>query len=137
VLVNAHTALERDGQRLYLAGVDDLLYGKPDLGAALRGVPEGACAIVLCHVPDIIYDERAQRADLALAGHTHGGQVLWSNKLITNCKYERDHPHGLYREGGTQIYVTSGVGVTWPPVRLGVRPEVVVVKLVSSQTAGK
>jgi predicted MPP superfamily phosphohydrolase len=48
-LTNRAVRLTAGGESLWLAGVDDLWWGKPDLGAALRGVPEGAAVVLLCH----------------------------------------------------------------------------------------
>ena len=63
------------GEGLWLAGVDDLWWGKPDLAAALRGVPRGAAVVLLSHNPDFAEDAPSARVDLILSGHTHGGQV--------------------------------------------------------------
>lgn len=42
VLNNQHHPLRRDGQSLYLVGVDDVYCGKQDFAAALRGIPADA-----------------------------------------------------------------------------------------------
>jgi hypothetical protein len=130
VLTDEWVRLEHGREHLYLVGLNDLwAVTAPDLDAPFRGVPDGACAIVLTHNPDAIYHPRVRAAALVLAGHTHGGQVLGANLVLANSRYGRHHPHGLYREGAAQIYVTSGVGVITPPIRLGVPPEVAVITL--------
>lgn len=77
-LVNQFLPIERDGQRLWLSGLDDVTYGHPDLDRAVPAQLDGPL-IVMCHEPDftdtILRHPRAGRADLILSGHTHGGQV--------------------------------------------------------------
>lgn len=130
VLTDEPVGLSRNGRELYMVGLDDIsVRSQPDLDAPFRSVPGGACVVVLSHNPDAIYHPRVRRSALVLAGHTHGSQVLGANAFAANCRYGRAHPHGLYREGDAQIYVTSGVGLVLPPFRLGVPPEVAVITL--------
>jgi len=133
VLTNSHAALQRGAEELHLVGIDDLWSGRPDYEAAFREVPEDACTVVLSHNPDAIYDRRVRRAGLVLAGHTHGGQIVGVSRVtqpLAHCRYGAAHPHGLYREGRAQIYVTSGAGNGGIfCIRLGVPPEVAVVTL--------
>jgi predicted MPP superfamily phosphohydrolase len=113
---------------LYLAGIDDW-WSRPNLEQALAGAGSRDCTILVSHNPDAILDERARRADLILSGHTHGGQVALLGRLIVPSQYGRRHPWGRHRQGRTQIYITTGVGVGFPPVRLLCRPEVAVITL--------
>ena len=61
---------------VYLVGIEDLMEGEPDLHGSLAGVPQDAPTVLLSHNPDIIEASAAARADLILAGHTHGGQIV-------------------------------------------------------------
>ena len=68
---------------IYLAGVEDVQTGKPDIDRALENT--GDVKILLSHSPDIYYDVKEQ-VNLILAGHTHGGQVsfhpcIWIARL--------------------------------------------------------
>ena len=74
-LVNESAHVRGDGVDLWVAGVDDLAQGKPDLDRALNGVPAGRPLVLMSHHPDIWWQAGANRADLILAGHTHGGQI--------------------------------------------------------------
>ncbi len=74
-LVNKSMRLPLDGGEVWLAGVDDEMESKPDLGAALEGIPPGVPLILLAHNPDIWLQCGVDRADLVLSGHTHGGQI--------------------------------------------------------------
>jgi predicted MPP superfamily phosphohydrolase len=139
VLTNSHALLQRGAEELHLVGIDDLWSGRPDYEAAFREVPEDACAVVLSHNPDAIYDRRVRRAGLVLAGHTHGGQIVGVSRVtqpLAHCRYGAARPHGLYREGRAQIYVTSGAGTGGVfCLRVGVPPEVAVIALRPAGTA--
>ena len=52
VLRNRSVVIEREGKRLWFAGVDDVLEGSPDLQLALRGVPRADPVVLLSHEPD-------------------------------------------------------------------------------------
>lgn len=125
VLRNRHVTLRRNGQKLHLAGVDDLLY-RADLARAMRGVPLGAPTVLLSHNPAIIDQASRRRIDLVLSGHTHGGQV----KLpFIGCVYGRSREKmrfkiGCDSLGSTQIYVSRGIGTVVLPVRYGCPPEI-------------
>jgi len=113
---------------VWLAGIDDP-EGRPDVEAALSGIPRGAFAVALFHSP-AIFDEVAGRVALALAGHTHGGQVrlpfvrpFW---LPDNCGR---YLEGFYEESGSRLYVSRGVGTSVLPVRLFCRPEVAIFRI--------
>lgn len=118
VLRNQHTVLRRRGAPLYLAGVDDLHY-HADLGRALRGIPAGAATVLLSHNPGIIGRAAAAGVGLVLSGHTHGGQV---NLPLVGSIYGRSPRRlrfkcGWDRLGGTQIYVSRGIGTVVVPLR--------------------
>ena len=83
-------------------------------------------SILLHHNP--VGAEYAEKAgiDLYLAGHTHGGQlfpVTILNDHIFNFN------RGLYRHGNLQIYTSEGSGTFGPPMRVGTRSEVTLIKL--------
>ena len=67
-------ALRRYGF-VYIAGVDDLWWGRPNLHQALSGVPPLAPVVLLSHNPDFAEDAPDSRVGLILSGHTHGGQI--------------------------------------------------------------
>jgi predicted MPP superfamily phosphohydrolase len=118
VLRNQHTALRRRGERLHLAGIDDLRY-RADLSRALRGIPEGSPTILLSHNPDIIHEAAQRRVNLVLSGHTHGGQV---NLPLVGNVYSRSRRGMRFKAGwdclgATQIYVSRGIGTVVVPLR--------------------
>jgi hypothetical protein len=130
-LVNA--AAEVPGADLWVAGVDDLTEGRPDLRAALRGVPDEPPLILLAHNPDIWRDARVAAADLILSGHTHGGQV-WLPGIgaahTQGTHLTRQRPAGWFERGGTRMFVSRGLGESIP-LRFGVRPQIALIRLIS------
>jgi predicted MPP superfamily phosphohydrolase len=136
VLVNASTRLRVAGLDWWLCAVDDVWAGKPDLDAALRGVPPDAFRLFLCHEPDYADKAAARGIPLQLSGHSHGGQVrlpLIGAPMLPPLAHK--YPIGLQRIGTTDsfVYTNVGVGVT-APVRFRCRPEVTLMTL--TQDAG-
>jgi uncharacterized protein len=131
VLNNAHTTLQRGPDALQLSGIDDWTWNAVDWPGAFSGLKPDTPTILLSHQPTVLDLEQTQNVSLILSGHTHGGQVRLPfvgapARFATNdLKYDR----GLFRRGGTQLYVSSGTGVIGLPVRLGVRPEIAVIRL--------
>ncbi|MGY1779917.1 metallophosphoesterase [Geodermatophilus sp. SYSU D01036] len=133
VLRNERVALGRGGAAVDLAGVDDVSAAESGLpghrarlDAALDGRDASRPVVLLAHQPVMVDQARAAGVDLQLSGHTHGGQ-LWP--LDPFLRLSQPAVEGYSRHGRTQLYVTSGVGYWGPPVRVGARPEVVVVEL--------
>lgn len=88
-------------------------------------------SILLHHNP--VGAEYAEKAGIGLylAGHTHGGQ-LFPVTLINDRIF--NYNRGLYRHGDLQIYTSEGSGTFGPPMRVGTRSEVTLIKL---KPAGK
>ena len=130
VLVNQAVTLEKDNARLWLAGVDDIMAGRPDLEKALQRVPAGEPAILLAHEPDFADHAAKFPVDLQLSGHSHGGQVRlpWLGAPILPLLAQK-YPMGLYRVGNMQLYTNRGLGVIGPPVRFNCPPEITLVTL--------
>ena len=127
-LVNRYVPIERGGQRIWLAGLDDAYAGSPDLNAAIPARPD-APVLLMCHEPDfvdfIMRQERSQHIDLVLSGHSHGGQVrLPFVGAIELPPMGQKYPMGHYRLGKTQLYVNRGLGTVGVPVRFDCPPEI-------------
>jgi uncharacterized protein len=125
VLRNRHVTLRRRGQKFCLAGIDDFLY-RPDLSRAMRGVQPGTPTVLLSHNPAIIEDAAELGINLVLSGHTHGGQVRLP---LIGCVYGRSDEKMRFKKGrdslgGTQIYVSRGLGTVVLPVRYGCPSEI-------------
>lgn len=129
VLINEGLHLEKNGASLWLCGVDDTLYGEPDLELALAGSRSTEFKFLLCHNPAILRRATAFGVDLIISGHTHGGQVRFranEENLILPL-----HPRssGLMRRGSTQIYISRGIGTVVLPVRYQCPPEISLLEL--------
>ena len=131
MLKNEGRALSVGNETLYLAGVDDVWSGQPDLRAALATAPADTPTILLSHEPDPVDTfSREGQISLQLSGHTHGGQVRLPGigPLVLpphGIKYDQ----GLFQVNDTWLYTNRGLGVIFPPVRLNCRPELTEITL--------
>jgi uncharacterized protein len=122
------------GGGLCLAGVGDLWEDRVDLEAALGGVDPSLPRILLSHNPDFAETHQARtgpRVDLMLAGHTHGGQVCLPGvgTPIVPSRHGSKYARGLVRGPRFPVFVSAGLGTTILPLRMNVRPEVVLIEL--------
>jgi len=133
ILTPRRELAEGHAKGLCLAGVGDLWEDKPELHLALAGVPPDVPRLVMCHNPDVaeLQAEGAPRVDLMLSGHTHGGQVRFPliGPPLLPSQFGQKYAEGLIQAPSFPVYVTRGVGVGGVPVRLGVRPEIVLFEL--------
>jgi uncharacterized protein len=130
VLENEARAIDRNGSRLWLAGLADLWTREVDINAALSAVPAADPVILLTHSPDV-FPYVPPRVALTLAAHTHGGQVRLPPfpPPVVPSRYGARYAAGHIVEGGRHLFVTTGVGMSILPVRFAVPPEVVILTL--------
>lgn len=127
-----HKPGQSDGVDIHLAGVDDVTEGTPDLVQTLRQLPSGEPNILLSHNPDILEEPDSRRADLILAGHTHGGQIVlpWLGAAHTHSEHlKRREAAGYMRRDQTHVYVSRGIG-EGIPLRFGARPQIALITVV-------
>jgi len=95
--------------------------------AALDGMrlDRSLAGILLNHAPTRLPIVEQAGFSLQLSGHTHGGQ-LFPFTWITERVYGR-FTYGLHRFGALQVYTSTGAGTWGPPLRVGTRPEMVVI----------
>jgi uncharacterized protein len=132
VLENDAVAVEHKGEVLWVAGLADMRERDPDVSIALAMVPPGQALIALTHDPDTFPSLR-ERADVVLAGHTHGGQVGLPLVRRAAAPSRGGYTGGEVREGGGYMYVSRGVGTTGLPIRLGAPPEVALLTIRSGE----
>ena len=133
------TKLSNAGQyvrgNLFIAGVEDLMNGRPDVTKSLKGSTPEDFALLLSHNPDVAMLQNTSGADLILSGHTHGGQVtcfgIWApyftiSKTITG--YGQRFRSGWARSAnGVPVYVSNGAGEYL--IRVFARPQIIIITL--------
>ncbi|MEM6327660.1 MAG: metallophosphoesterase [Bacteroidota bacterium] len=125
VLKDTSTAVPVRGDTLWLAGVSDAWEAPHDIDRALAEVPEDATVLAFTHNPDL-FPDIPPRVALTVAGHTHGGQVhlpLLGPPRVPS-RYGDRYAAGHVREGGRDLFVSTGVGTSILPIRFRVPPEV-------------
>ncbi|MDB4941252.1 MAG: Phosphoesterase [Labilithrix sp.] len=129
LLENIHLRLPNG---VVVAGLGSYRAGQSDPDEAFAGKNDDAPTIVVVHNFQSLRLPDVKPFDLALAGHTHAGQICVPFTSV--CPFLADdmkpYRHGLYRwPAGGQLYVTSGLGTSDIRARLGARPEIVVLDL--------
>ncbi|MCG1020442.1 metallophosphoesterase [Sutcliffiella horikoshii] len=127
VLKNENIQVELiDGSKIYIAGVDDLMLGRPDFRETLRNIPDDAYTILLAHEGDAADSISEQfHVNLQLSGHSHGGQVQipFLGPLITPPLGSKFY-EGFYQLDDLTLYVNKGLGTTRQPYRFLAPPEI-------------
>lgn len=138
-LVNDAKPIERNGDRLWVVGVDDPHYYRcHNLAQAFEDVPPGEFYIFVAHSNEV-YKEAAEYApQLYLCGHTHAGQIQFPRvgPLFTHSRAPRKFCEGKWRYGDMEGYTSCGVGVSGVPVRFASTGEVLIVRLKKSSIPG-
>ncbi|MEU4083686.1 metallophosphoesterase [Streptomyces aureus] len=133
-LRNRHLLLERGGDTLVVAGVDDVtaessgLAGhRAHLDGALSGADPDLPVLLLAHQPKFVDRAAAAGIDLQLSGHTHGGQIWPFHYLV---RVDQPAVAGLSRHGArTLLYTSRGTGFWGPPFRVFAPSEITLLVL--------
>lgn len=138
LLRNRHVIIEKGGKQLALLGIDDATtfrYSIPYFERASQGVPAGIPRVLLSHRPNFFDHAAVRNVDVTLAGHTHGGQVVLGKlgeQMLTPAGFASKYLAGLYAKGGSQLYVSRGIGTVGVPFRFNCPPEITKVVLTRS-----
>lgn len=138
MLRNEHRIIEKNGEKLYILGVEN--WGiKPfpqfgDLDKASAGVPANAAKILMSHDPshfDAVVKKHPSNVQLTISGHTHGMQfgIDLKNYRWSPVKYKYPKWADLYESEGKNLYVNRGFGVIGYPGRVGIEPEITLFEL--------
>ncbi len=102
----------------YLKGTEKLLAG-------------GALNMMLSHNPDVFPVAAQQGWDITLSGHTHGGQITVEivEQNVNIMRFFTPYVAGEYHLGKAASYVTRGIGTVGLPARVGVPPEITLLRL--------
>jgi uncharacterized protein len=140
VLENQAVKINREGKRFWLAGLGDQIAhplghqhyrGEDDLEGTIRQtMGDSDPVVLLAHEPDV-FVRVPSRVALTLSGHTHGGQVRlpFVGRPVIPSLYGQRFAYGHVIEGGRNLLVSAGLGMTGFPVRFTVPPEIAVVTL--------
>lgn len=131
-LINQNSHLSIRGESLAVAGTDFIWQGRPDPSRTLRGIPGETPVLALVHEPDYFDTLRAQRDILLqLSGHTHGGQcrIPFLGYTPRTVNFGQNYIYGGFSRGGSNLFVTRGVGTSGPRVRFACPPELVILTL--------
>jgi predicted MPP superfamily phosphohydrolase len=139
LLVNEGWSWERAGHGIWFAGISDYAAGgeqrriprdlAPNFDAAFKGKPPAHFPIVVAHQPEAIPDAFERGLPLTLCGHTHGGQLGSPPLGWSLAGVFLPYHMGSYHEGGSHAYVNTGTGYWVVPFRLGMTPEITIVRL--------
>ena len=139
-LVNEVATVRIGLSNIYIAGIDDVNNGWPDLNAVTSRIRQEDFVIFLSHSPEIIQsalqasDQNGRRGnwfDLGLFGHTHGGQVALLGQSLGISKVEGRYEQGWLRENRSDILVSRGVGTSVLPIRFLRRPQIHQITIIS------
>lgn len=148
-LPNARAVLSASGRSIEIRGVDDPHIERDDY-AVIAGSPTPGVdlSIGIAHAPylRVLDAMAADGLDIALAGHTHGGQlrVPGFGALVTNCDLDRSRARGLSSHArpltefaprgapDMALHVSAGLGTSpYAPVRFACPPEATLLTLVA------
>lgn len=119
-----------NGKKILFTGLDDTLLGSPDM-------PDSAdpaaydYSILLSHEPDTVENYQDYEYNIALSGHSHGGQVnipflpSINEKAVSTTALSTKYSGGMYYlpDSKRRLYVNTGIGTTHISARFGVVPE--------------
>lgn len=135
MLMNESIMIEKNGSRIFLAGVDDPHYFCVDnLQKAMQDIPSDDVSLLLSHTPEIYRQAAHADFDVMFCGHTHGGQICLPGgipiTLDSNCPRRMGAGKWQYRH--MQGYTSVGAGTSIVNVRFNCPPEVTLHRLLKA-----
>ena len=135
-LNNKQNQLVLNEVSIHARGTDDPHIRKDDYAQVAGAFNENSFALGVTHAPyqRVLRSFSDDKADLVLAGHTHGGQICipFYGALVTNCDLPTNQAKGLssFGDENMPIHVSAGVGTSpFMPIRLACRPEATLLTL--------
>jgi uncharacterized protein len=131
MLNNRGVTLSVGPSGFYLAGIDSMAAGSPNVRAAFAAHRGNVPTLALAHEPDTIdYYSQLAPIDLQLSGHSHGGQIrLPGVGPVVLPRWGRRYPRGLYQVNDSQLFTSQGIGTVDLPVRINCPPEIAEITL--------
>lgn len=133
-LINGKTEIQNGTDRIWLVGICGKLSSLNDAASAFK---QKDCVITIAEGPDILpvlltseASDSGPWADLALCGHTHGGQIrLFGRSILSLSDADKRFLTGWNTGSGIPILTTQGVGCEGLNIRIGTEPEVWLITL--------
>lgn len=135
VLDNRVMEWKQNGDSIFFLGLMDPAFGREKTPQELAREAGDGFTILLAHRPEYIYEYANAGIHLVFAGHAHGGQFrlpFLGGLFSPGQGWLPAYDAGIYRKGNTFMVVSRGLGNSYMPVRLGNRPELVLVVLTTS-----
>jgi predicted MPP superfamily phosphohydrolase len=132
MLLNEADTIERDGEKLHVAGIDDAHYFRVDnMEKAADGIPLEDFSILLSHTPEVYRQASHAGFDLMLSGHTHAGQICLPGQIPVklNAVLPRRLGAGSWMHRTMHGYTSSGVGTSIVTARFNCPPEITLHRL--------
>jgi predicted MPP superfamily phosphohydrolase len=127
VLLNESETIERGGERIHLAGIDDAhFYQMDNIEKAAAAIPYDEFSVLLSHTPEIYRQAAHADFNLLLSGHTHGGQICLPGgiPITLDSVLPRSMGSGPWKHHDMIGYTSVGAGVSVVPVRFNCPPEI-------------
>lgn len=126
-------SVDMPAKKIIIVGRDDIQASSIDgshkrkqLNELLFNLDTSNFIIMMDHQPYKLDDAVLNHIDLQVSGHTHHGQ-FWPFNFVTSAIFEVSR--GLVQKGNTHIFVSTGFGTWGPPVRIGNKPEIAIIKV--------
>lgn len=134
LLENEAVRVSRNGESIVIAGVEDLYTGHPDAQVAGKDLKPSDFSVLVSHNPDVFGGQLPEMKsiwDLALSGHTHGGQVTFFGTIMPLAPewLRKRFRSGWSYQSGVPVLVSNGVGTVTAPIRFFAEPEIHVITL--------
>lgn len=137
-LENQHQLVSWNNHKILVTGIIYIYSRKISsqrLDFLLASAPAADLKILLVHQParDVIEAAKKYGYDLVLAGHTHGGQIVFRplGFHLTPSMFENPHYSGYKDEDGIGVVITNGIGLTLAPLRYNSPAEISKILLVN------
>ena len=118
----------KNNQKIFIGGINTVTHHQDDLNKAMtiNNEEDADYKIILVHEPDITDDiVKDYQVNLILAGHSHNGQVrLPIIGAIYTPPYAKKYYDNYYNVDGTNLYISSGIGVSTVNYRLFNHPSI-------------
>ena len=132
LLVNECKIISHLGKTIGFIGLDDYSAGNININSAFKTCDKAHGIVLIEHSPQF-FEETPNGFEknivLNLSGHTHGGQITLAGFPIITPPGSGRFTKGWYETAWGRLFVSSGVGTSVIPLRIGSRPEISVFKI--------